>query len=66
MKQQGLDFDAGEPRGVLPLAAAYLDQVLRDLATLREDPVYHSPSREFYEGRILMYREARRELLVNE
>lgn len=33
-----------------------VQQVARDLAVLREDPVYHVPSREFYEQRIALYR----------
>jgi hypothetical protein len=39
---------------------ALIMQIARDMAVLREDPVYHAPSREFYEGRIAAYREEAR------
>jgi hypothetical protein len=31
-------------------------QIARDMAVLREDPVYHQPSREFFVERIAAYR----------
>jgi len=47
-----------EPVSILLLS--YRDglrmQIARDMAVLREDPVYHAPSREFYEQRIAAYR----------
>lgn len=52
-------FDLDEP---LPAPAsnrkALLDQIKRDVAVLQEDPIYHVPSREFYEGRIASYRQS--------
>jgi hypothetical protein len=35
-----------------------LEQIIRDSAVLREDPIYHEPSTEFYERRIAQYRQA--------
>ena len=32
--------------------ADYLEQIMRDLGVLASDPIYHMPSREFYERRI--------------
>lgn len=35
----------------------YMNQIARDMAVLKEDPIYWVPSREFYEQRIKLYRE---------
>lgn len=37
--------------------ALLVEQVRRDTLVLSEDPIYHVPSREFYEARITMFKE---------
>lgn len=37
---------------------AYIEQIKRDMAVLKENPIYHVPSRRFYEDRIQLFRAA--------
>lgn len=39
-------------------------QIARDMETLKMDPEFWSPNREFYEERIVSFREAAKEYLV--
>jgi len=38
------------------IKAQCLEQIRRDMAVLKEDSVYHSPSKAFFERRIRAYR----------
>lgn len=59
--QPSLFFDEVAPVPVAPvvsLAELYRLQIIRDSKVLAGDPIFHAPSREFYEERIASFREA--------
>ena len=52
--------DAPEPQ--VDLRASILEQIRRDTLVLSEDPMFHEPSKEFFEERIVMMRKWYQEL----
>lgn len=60
------DFDAADvaalvevvPQLTPTLRMRYVEQLLRDLAVLREDVAYHVPDTAFFEARVTMFRDA--------
>lgn len=57
-------FDEPEPLShELTELEQHVEQIARDMETLRMDPVFWAPSREFYEERIQAHRDACQEIL---
>jgi hypothetical protein len=62
-------FDFSEPSEKPPVVErrlsdidTYVEQIARDTATLKMDETFWAPSREFYEERIVAYRETVKEM----
>ena len=56
------DLDEQPIAVTLDRRALFVEQVLRDLAVLREDVIYHAPSTEFFKSRVTSMREVLAEL----
>lgn len=58
MKNSQSSFNFDEEPKPSSHREALLEQIRRDMAVLREDPIYHVPNTEFYEKRIASFRAA--------